>query len=125
MQVGDSDMRIAVCGARTVQREQLCRWIVEYAALQGLTVTVARLDTPEQLSLQASGSFQIAYIAYGGIAGFRAARMLRERDKCCRIILIDDTQQYAIAGLRLHFTDFILCPISFEQVVRSMRLALG
>lgn len=117
-------MRIAVCGAYTVQRTQLCGWIAQYSALHGLSVTVACLDTPEQLAIQTAGSFQIAYIAYRGATGFRAARMLRERDRSCRIILVDDTQRYAIAGLHLHFTDFILCPISFEQVVRSMRLAL-
>ena len=56
--------------------------------------------------------------------GLLAARALRERDRACRIILIDDTTQYAIQGLHLHFADFILRPVEFRHVTRSMRLAL-
>ena len=40
------------------------------------------------------------------------------------IILMDDTTQYAIQGLHLHFADFILRPVEFRHVARSMRLAL-
>ena len=51
-------------------------------------------------------------------------RQLQERDRACRIILMDDTTQYAIQGLHLHFADFILRPVEFRHVARSMRLAL-
>jgi hypothetical protein len=39
--------------------------------------------------------------------------------------LIDDTPEYAIRGVRIHCTDFILRPVEFRHVVRSMRLATG
>ena len=38
--------------------------------------------------------------------------------------LIDDTAQYAIQGMHIHLTDFILRPVEFRHVVRSMKLAL-
>ena len=87
-------------------------------------MTVECNDTPQQLSRQMPGAIQIAYIGFGSSAGFLAARALRERDRACRIILIDDTTQYAIQGLHLHFADFILRPVEFRHVTRSMRLAL-
>ena len=49
---------------------------------------------------------------------------LRERDPDCKIILVDDTQEFAVRGMRLHCTDFILRPVEFRHIVRSMNLAL-
>ena len=51
-------------------------------------------------------------------------RQLRERDSNCKIILVDDTQEFAVQGMRLHCTDFILRPVEFRHIVRSMNLAL-
>ena len=51
-------------------------------------------------------------------------RRQRERDPACKIILVDDTQEFAIRGMRLHCTDFILRPVEFRHIVRSMNLAL-
>ena len=51
--------------------------------------------------------------------------MLRERDHNCRIVLVDDTQQFAVQGVRIHCTDLIIRPVEFRHVVRSMRLVTG
>ena len=68
-----------------------------------------------------AGSFHWA----GRYKGFLAARTLRQVDKRCAIVLIDDTPQYAVQGVRLHFTDFIVRPVEFRHIVRSMHLILG
>ena len=70
------------------------------------------------------GRFDIVYLCTGGNAGFYQARQLRERDSQCKIILVDDTQAFAVGGMRLHCTDFILRPVEFRHIVRSMNLAL-
>ena len=67
----------------------------------------------------------IVFLGFGGSTGFYQARLLRERDRRCRIILVDDTPEYAVRCVRLHCTDFILRPVDFRRVVQSMRLALG
>ena len=46
------------------------------------------------------------------------ARRLREEDRNCRVILLDDTDRYAIRGLRIHLTDFVVRPLE-EQRFRS------
>lgn len=117
-------MKLAVCTAQAEERDRLCEWLGRYCRLCSLPMTVECIDTPQQLSRQMPGAIQIAYIGFGSSAGFLAARALRERDRACRIILIDDTTQYAIQGLHLHFADFILRPVEFRHVTRSMRLAL-
>ena len=67
----------------------------------------------------------LAFVGFGGNTGFLQARVLRERDHGCRIILLDDTQQFAVQGVRIHCTDFILRPVEFRHIVRSMGLATG
>ena len=118
-------MRLAVCAGQTAERNRLCEWLIQYCELCSLPVSVCCIDTPEQLAQQPAGTIQIAYIGFGDYPGFVAARALRERDHACRIILIDDTQQYAIQGMHLHLTDLIVRPVEFRSITRSMRLALG
>ena len=117
-------MRLAVCTGRTEERDRLCEWLSQYCRLDSVPASVFCADTPEQLAQQPAGSIQIAFIGFGGNAGFLAARALRERDRRCGIVLIDDTAQYAIQGMHIHLTDFILRPVEFRHVVRSMKLAL-
>ena len=69
--------------------------------------------------------FDAAFVGFGGTTGFLQARMLRERDHNCRIVLVDDTQQFAVQGVRIHCTDLIIRPVEFRHVVRSMRLVTG
>ena len=72
-----------------------------------------------------SGSFYAAFIGFGDSAGFLAARELRDRDRQCRIVLIDDTSRYAIRGHRIHATYFIVRPLEAWHIVHSMELILG
>lgn len=117
-------MRFVVCTKQAEERTQLCRWIERYCALCNLPAGVVCVDTPAQLAQFQPGGIQVAFIGFGGGTGFLAARALRERDRACRIILIDDTAEYAINGLHLHFADFILRPVEFRHVVRGIRLAM-
>ena len=117
-------MKLAVCTAQAEEQARLCEWIEQYCRLRSLPAAVVCISTPQELSRQAPGAIQIAYIGFGSSTGFLAARALQERDRACRIILMDDTTQYAIQGLHLYFADFILRPVEFRHVARSMRLAL-
>ena len=118
-------MRLAVCAQQTEERRHMWEWIDHYCKVCSLPAAVICVDTPEQLLLQPAGTIQIAYIGFGSYKGFLAARSLRERDHACSIILIDDTPQYAIQGMHLHLADFILRPVEFRHIARSMQLAIG
>ena len=122
---GRAPMTLAVCAERTEERNRLSEWIMHYCKLCGVPASVICIDTPEQLSRQPAGAIQIAFIGFGDYTGFLAARALRERDHACSIVLIDDTSQYAIQGMHLHLSDFILRPVEFRHITRSMRLILG
>lgn len=117
-------MRVAVCENSSGGAQQLCSWIEQYCELYRLPVCLQRFLKPE-LFETCSGVFDIAFLGFGGGVGFLAARALRDRDRNCKIILIDDTPEFAIPSVRIHCTDFILRPVEFRRVVQSMRLATG
>lgn len=117
-------MRIAVCENTQAAVERLRGWIEQYCLLYQLSADVQCFLTAEAFS-GCKGRFDMAFVGFGGNTGFLQARMLRERDHSCRIILLDDTQQFAVQGVRIHCTDFILRPVEFRHIVRSMGLATG
>ena len=117
-------MVIAVCENNAASAGQLAEWIRQYCRLYELPAEVRCFLSAESFAPW-MGHCEIAYIAFGGDTGFLQARLLRERDRDCRIILADDTTAYAVRGVRIHCTDFLCKPLEFRQVVRSMNLALG
>ena len=116
-------MRIAVCENSAAAAEQLRVWIEQYCRLYHVPAVLECFPAPADFSAH-GGRFDIAYLCSGGHTGFYLARQLRERDPECQIILVDDTQEFAIRGMQLHCIDFILRPVEFRHIVRSMDLAL-
>lgn len=117
-------MRIAVCENSLAAAQRLQRWIEEYCLLYQIPAQFQHFLAPDAFSAW-EGRFDLVFLGFGGSTGFLQARSLRERDRSCKIVLVDDTQQYAVQGVRIHCTDFILRPVEFRHVVRSMRLATG
>lgn len=119
-------MRIAVCSNSVGELEQLSLWLERFCVLYSILPELQTFSAVKAFTAASPpGAFQVAFIGFGGSRGFLAARALRERDKHCRIILMDDTPEYSVRGIRLHFTDFILRPLEFPRIVRSMKLAMG
>ena len=117
-------MRIAVCENRQEAAEQLRGWIAQYCALYHIQAVIQCFLTPEEFAGR-EAPFDIVFMGFGGSTGFFQARLLREQDGKCRIIFVDDTQEYTVRCVRIHCTDFILRPVEFPKVVRSMHLGLG
>lgn len=117
-------MKVAVCSGRTAGAAQLRDWIAQYCALYHLSAQISCFSSPEEF-YRAGESFDLVFAGYGGSAGFLFARSLRERDRRCKIVLVDDTPEYAVHGVRLQCSDFLLRPVTFPSLVRSMKLAVG
>ena len=117
-------MNIAVCENSRTTAEQLRGWVQQYCTLYDIPAVLRCFLSPSEFSNRKE-CFHIVFMAFGGITGFSQARQLREADQDCRIIMVDDTQEFAVRCVRLHCTDFILRRVEFRHVVRSMRLALG
>lgn len=70
------------------------------------------------------GSFRGVVVGYGDVRGFLCARRLREEDSACRVILLDDTERYAIRALRIHLSDFLLRPVEDVRLRAAVRRLL-
>lgn len=116
-------MNVAVCDTK-FGIKQLRNWIEQYCALYDMPISIQGFATYRQLEDWTS-ALDIAFVGFGGDTGFLAARGLHDRDRNCKIILIDDTEGYAVRSLRIHCIDFILRPVSFQRITRSMQLATG
>lgn len=115
-------MRLAVCGGAR-ENEQVRGWIEQYCRTCRLPAEIACIRSPEELASRAApGVFQAAFIGFGDSAGFLAARALRDADRRCQIVLIDDTDRYAIQSLRIHAANFIVRPIQARHIAQSMEL---
>lgn len=117
-------MKIAICENSRAAGEKLRNWVAQYCALYQIQAAVHCFFSTAEVEGWKE-CFDIVFLGFSGSTGFYQARLLRERDQRCKIILVDDTPEYAVRCVRLHCTDFILRPVDFRRVVQSMRLALG
>lgn len=105
-------MRVAVCCPESKEALWICHRIEERAA-----ETCQHAETVPFLSEEAlwrafsPGQFRGAVVGYGDVKGFLCARRMREEDSACRVILLDDTDRYAIRGLRIHLSDYLVRPL--------------
>jgi len=105
-------MQVAVCCPGAKEAHWICRIIEERARETGRSAEAFSFPTEKELwDAFAPGRFRGAVIGYGDVQGFLCARRVREEDGSCRVILLDDTDRYAIRGLRIHVTDFLVRPL--------------
>lgn len=115
-------MRVAVCVRKLQEQEALTKWIGQYCDVYNKPCDLFATSEPEELFREGQ-SFHLAFLGLGGQEGFLMTRRLRDADKGCRIVMIDDTAEYAVQGVRLHVSDYIVRPIDFKKVARAMKLA--
>ena len=105
-------MQVAVCCPGARETRWICKKIEERAAETRRSAEAVPFHTEEELwQAFAPGRFRGAVVGYGDVKGFLCARRVREEDEGCRVILLDDTDRYAIRGLRIHLTDFLVRPL--------------
>ena len=117
-------MQIAVCCPNGEETRRVCRIIAEQAAVLYRNAEAVAFGSEEQLwHVFEPGRFRGAVIGYGDAKGFLCARRIREEDRDCRVILLDDTDAYAIRCLRIHLTDYLVRPLEetrFRVAVQRM-----
>ena len=115
-------MQVAVCCPDAEEVRQICSLIEERAAEAHMDARATGYRSEDALWRDfRPGRFQAAVVGYGDVKGFLCARRLREEDSACRVILLDDTDRYAIRGLRIHLNDYLVRPLEGER----LRAAIG
>lgn len=119
-------MRLAICGGSQSETRYLCTKLQEYCAQAGCPAEVCPFEGLGELwAAFRPGLFDGVLMGVGDTAGFLAARRIREQDRGCRLVIVDDTPRYAIHCLRIHAADFLLRPVEEEQLQRSFRRLVG
>ncbi len=117
-------MRIGVCDGNADSRKQLLQWIQAYCGACGADSEITGFRTAEELYHASSlRRFSVVFIALDGPEGFLSARRFRETDKRVKLVFISDTDRFAVNGVRLHFTDYIVRPAELRHIVRAMKLS--
>ena len=105
-------MQVAVCCPETREALWICHMIEERAAETHRSADTVSFPTENALWQAFSpGRFRGAVVGYGDVRGFLCARRMREEDSACRVVLLDDTDRYAIRGLRIHLADCMVRPL--------------
>ena len=114
-------MQIAVCCPSAEETRRVCRIIEETANAAHTGAQTVEFRSEDALwSAFTPGKFRGAVVGYGDVKGFLCARRLREEDKACRVVLLDDTDRYAIRSLRIHLTDYLVRPLEEQQFRSAM-----
>ncbi len=112
-----TEMRIAVCSADEREIARICSLLDVCAAAVRRRVTAEAFRSEDRFrEVFRPGYFYGVAVCYGDVRGFLLARSVREQDSGCRMILLDDTERYAIRGLRIHIDDFLVRPIDNDRL---------
>ena len=119
-------MRVAVCCPETEETRWICMNIENLAAELQRNAEAVQFPREEELWQDfGPGRFRGVVVGYGDVKGFLCARRLREEDSACRVILLDDTDRYAIRGLRIHLTDYLVRPLDERRFRAALRQLLA
>ena len=117
-------MRIGLCVRSVQERQQMEKWIGQYCDLYDKPYSVVSFFDPEPfIQAHASEAFDLTFIGLGGHDGVMTTRRLRSMCRRCQIVMIDDTAEHAVAGMRMHVADYMVRPIDFKKMVRAMQLS--
>ncbi len=118
-------MRFAVCGGSPNETRELCDWIGRCCAQEGLAAECLPFKNLEEFwAAFWPGRFQTVFVGAGGAQGFLTARRLREEDRACQVVLIDDSERYIMHSYRIHTAGFVVRPLSRGRVEQCVRRLL-
>ncbi len=120
-----AEMRIAVCSTDEREIARICSLLDLCAASVRRRVMIEAFRSEDRFrEVFRPGYFYGAVVCYGDARGFLLARSVREQDSDCRVILLDDTDRYAIRGLRIHVNDFLIRPVGNDPLCAALKRLL-
>ena len=114
-------MRVAVWEPVAAESRDLGNWITDYSRRRTVPMELFITGRREEFRRQfCPNRFRGIIIAAGGVEGFLEARRVRELDRHCRLVVIDDSERYAIQCYRIHAVDFLVRPLNESRFFRSL-----
>lgn len=115
---------IGICDENKNNGMELQRRVQQICQLYAQQDAVILYENANQLmEAMTLRRFRAILFSQDGPGGFLAVRRLRELDQKVPLIFLTDTSQYAVMGVRLHLTDYVVKPAEFKHLVRALKLA--
>ena len=119
-------MRIAIVDDEQAMREQLAKYIGQYAGEKRLALDTCLFPSGDALLENPNRDFDIIVfdIDMPGTNGLDAARKIREADENVVILFVTNIAQYAINGYEVDAVDYIIKPIGYYDFAMKFQKAL-
>ena len=110
-------LKIAVVEDQQEVRDELCRFIRQYAAENSLQVEVLPIEDGAVIAEHYEPGYDIIFmdVEMPGLDGFGAAEKIRAVDADAVLVFVTNMAQYAIKGYEVDALDYVLKPVNYYQ----------
>ena len=114
-------LKIAVVEDQQEVRDELCRFIRQYAAENSLQVEVLPVEDGAVIAEHYEPGYDIIFmdVEMPGLDGFGAAEKIRAVDADAVLVFVTNMAQYAIKGYEVDALDYVLKPVNYYQSAPS------
>lgn len=114
-------LKIAVVEDQQEVRDELCRFIRQYAAENSLQVEVLPIEDGAVIAEHYEPGYDIIFmdVEMPGLDGFGAAEKIRAVDADAVLVFVTNMAQYAIKGYEVDALDYVLKPVNYYQFCTS------
>ena len=118
-------LKIAVVEDQQEVRDELCRFIRQYAAENSLQVEVLPIEDGAVIAEHYEPGYDIIFmdVEMPGLDGFGAAEKIRAVDADAVLVFVTNMAQYAIKGYEVDALDYVLKPVPYFAFSQQLRKA--
>ena len=119
-------LKIAVVEDQQEVRDELCRFIRQYAAENSLQVEVLPVEDGAVIAEHYEPGYDIIFmdVEMPGLDGFGAAEKIRAVDADAVLVFVTNMAQYAIKGYEVDALDYVLKPVNYYQFCTKLSRAV-
>ena len=120
-------LKIAVVEDQQEVRDELCRFIRQYAAENSLQVEVLPIEDGAVIAEHYEPGYDIIFmdVEMPGLDGFGAAEKIRAVDADAVLVFVTNMAQYAIKGYSVGALDYVLKPVPYFAFSQQLQKAVN
>ncbi len=118
--------RIVIVEDQEETRENLNRFVRQYAQEQGLQVEISLIADGAEIAEHYTPGFDIIFmdVEMPRLDGFGAAEAIRAVDADVVLVFVTNMAQYAIRGYEVDALDYVLKPVNYYQFCTKLSRAI-